>query len=142
MVVFPEIPYDQLRNKIIINIVSDGYANVTIDTLLASFDPIDITVNQSKVIRISGKVIDAAERPIKDVEVAVDGTPYAARTINDGSFQIPIADYHFGDRITLVTSHPGYEDKVKEFDIQSGEINKIEFVLNPIPEDNSKPKGK
>jgi hypothetical protein len=142
MVVFPDIPYDQLRNKIIINIVSDGYANVTIDTLLASFDPIDITVNQSKVIRISGKVIDAADRPIRDVEVIVDGTPYAARTINDGSFQIPIADYHFGDRITLVTSHPGYEDKVKEFDIQSGEINKIEFVLNPIPVDNSKPKRK
>ena len=90
-------------------------------------------VNQSKIIRISGTVKDAADRPIKDVDVVVDGTPYAAKTINDGSFNIPIPGYHFGDRITLVTSHPAYEDKIKEFDIESGEIDKIEFVLNPLP---------
>ena len=100
MVIFPDIPYDQLRNKIIINIVSDGYKSVTVDTLLANFNPIDVTLNQSKVIRISGTVKDAADRPIRDVEVSVDGTPYFAKTINDGSFEIPIPDYHFGDRIT------------------------------------------
>jgi hypothetical protein len=133
MVVFPEIPYDQLRNKIIINVVSDGYANVTIDTLLSNFNPIDLTLNQSKVIRISGTVKDAADRPIRDVEVSVDGTPYAAKTFNDGSFDIPIPGYHFGDRITLVTSHPSYEDKSKELIIESGEIANIEFVLNPVP---------
>ena len=133
MVVFPEIPYDQLRNKIIINVVSDGYANVTIDTLLSNFNPIDLTLNQSKVIRISGTVKDAADRPIRDVEVSVDGTPYAAKTFNDGSFDIPIPGYHFGDRVTLVTSHPSYEDKSKELIIESGEIANIEFVLNPVP---------
>ena len=142
MVVFPEIPFDQLRSKIIINVVSDGYASLTVDTLLANFNPIDLTVNQSKIIRISGTVKDAADRPIKDVDVVVDGTPYAARTINDGSFNIPIPGYHFGDRITLVTSHPEYEDKVKEFDIESGEIDKIEFVLNPLPPQNTKHKKK
>ena len=142
LVVFPEIPYDQLRNKIIINVVSDGYANVTIDTLLRNFDPIDLTLTQAKIIRISGTVKDAADRPIRDVEVAVDGTQYAAKTINDGSFDIPIPGYHFGDRITLVTSHPLYEDKTKEFDIESGEIDKIEFVLNPLPVTNSKHKVK
>ena len=142
LVVFPEIPYDQLRNKIIINVVSDGYANVTIDTLLSNFDPIDLTLTQAKIIRISGTVKDAADRPIRDVEVEVDGTPYAARTINDGSFDIPIPGYHFGDRITLVTSHPLYEDKTKEFDIESGEIDKIEFVLNPLPVTNPKHKVK
>ena len=142
LVVFPEIPYDQLRNKIIINVVSDGYANVTIDTLLSNFDPIDLTLTQAKIIRISGTVKDAADRPIRDVEVEVDGTPYAARTINDGSFDIPIPGYHFGDRITLVTSHPSYEDKTKEFDIESGEIDKIEFVLNPLPITNTKHKVK
>ena len=142
LVVFPEIPYDQLRNKIIINVVSDGYANVTIDTLLSNFDPIDLTLTQAKIIRISGTVKDAADRPIRDVEVEVDGTPYAARTINDGSFDIPIPGYHFGDRITLVTSHPSYEDKTKEFDIESGEIDKIEFVLNPLPITNPKHKVK
>ena len=142
MVVFPEIPFDQLRNNIIINVVSDGYTSLTLDTLLADFNPINLTVTQSKVIRISGTVKDAADRPIKDVEVAVDGTPYASRTINDGSFQIPIPDYHFGDRITIVTSHPAYEDKIKEFDIESGTIDKIEFVLNPLPADNSKHKQK
>ena len=142
LVVFPEIPYDQLRNKIIINVVSDGYANVTIDTLLSNFDPIDLTLTQAKIIRISGTVKDAADRPIRDVEVEVDGTQYAAKTINDGSFDIPIPGYHFGDRITLVTSHPLYEDKTKEFDIESGEIDKIEFVLNPLPVTNSKHKVK
>ncbi|HWH63665.1 MAG TPA: carboxypeptidase-like regulatory domain-containing protein [Ginsengibacter sp.] len=142
LVVFPEIPYDQLRNKIIINVVSDGYANVTIDTLLSNFDPIDLTLTQARIIRISGTVKDAADRPIRDVEVAVDGTQYAAKTINDGSFDIPIPGYHFGDRITLVTSHPLYEDKTKEFDIESGEIDKIEFVLNPLPVTNSKHKVK
>ncbi len=142
MVVFPEIPYDQLRNRIIINVVSDGYAGVTIDTLLGNFDPINLVVNQSKVIQIAGTVKDAADRPIKDVDIVVDGTPYATKSINDGSFRIPIPDYHFGDRITLVTSHPGYEDKIKEFDIESGEINKIEFVLNPLTIVNTKPKRK
>jgi hypothetical protein len=142
MVVFPEIPFDQLRSKIIINVVSDGYASLTVDTLLASFDPIDLTVTQSKIIRISGTVKDAADRPIRDVDVVVDGTPYAAKTINDGSFQIPIPGYHFGDRITLVTSHPAYEDKTKIFDIESGEIDKIEFVLNPLPPETIKHKRK
>jgi hypothetical protein len=140
LVIFPDIPNDQLRNKIIINVVSDGYAPITLDTLLANFDPISLTLNQAKIIRISGTVKDAADRPIKDVEVVVDGTPYYSNTINDGSFDIPIPGYHFGDRITLVTSHAAYEDKVKQFEIESGEINKIEFVLNPLPPDNAKNK--
>ena len=142
MVVFPEIPYDQLRNRITINVVSDGYAGITVDTLLDNFNPINLVVNQAKIIRIAGTVKDAADRPIKDVDIVVDGTPYSAKTINDGSFMIPIPGYHFGDRITLVTSHAAYEDKVKEFDIESGEINKIEFVLNPLPIVNTKPKRK
>ncbi len=142
MVVFPEIPYDQLRNKILINVVSDGYASITIDTLLDNFDPVNLTVNQVRVMQIAGTVKDAADRPIKDVDIVVDGTPYTAKTINDGSFRIPLPDYHFGDRITLVTSHPAYEDKVKEFNIQSGEINNIEFVLNPLPINNPKQKRK
>jgi hypothetical protein len=138
MVVFPEIPLDQLRSKIIINVASDGYTNLTVDTMLANFDPVDLTVTQAKVIRISGKVEDAADRPIKDVDVVVDGTPYAAKTINDGTFEIPLPGYHFGDRISLVTSHPAYEDKAKEFDIESGKIDKIEFVLNPLSAHNTK----
>lgn len=142
MVMFPEIPYDQLRNKILINVVSDGYATINLDTLLANFDPVDLTLNQSRVIRISGTVKDAADRPIRDVGVVVDGTPFATKTINDGSFDIPIPGYHFGDRITLVTSHPLYEDKTKEFDIESGAIDKIEFVLNPLPAENPKHKRK
>lgn len=142
MVIFPDIPYDQLRNKIIINVVSDGYSNINLDTLLGNFDPIDLTLKQAKIIRISGTVKDAADRPIRDVEVVVDGTPYFGKTINDGSFDIPIPGYHFGDRITLVTSHPQYEDKTKEFDIESGEINKIEFVLNPLFVGGNKNKGK
>jgi len=75
------------------------------------------------------------------VDVTVDGTPYAAKSINDGSFEIPIPGYHFGDRITLITSHPAYEDKAKEFEIESGE-NNIEFVLNPLPPNTTKPKRK
>jgi hypothetical protein len=137
LVVFPDIPDDQIRNNILINVASDGYDNVTLDTLLSNFNPINLTLKQSKVIRLSGKVEDAADRPIRDVEVQVDGTPYAAKTINDGSFDIPIPGYHFGDRVTLITSHPAYEDKSKEFEIESGEIDDIEFVLNPVP-DNSK----
>jgi len=142
MVVFPEIPYDQLRNRILINVVSDGYASITVDTLLAGFDPVNLTVAQSKIMQVAGTVKDAAERPIKDVDITVDGTPFFAKSINDGSFRIPLPDYHFGDRISLVTSHPAYEDKVKEFTIESGEINKIEFVLNPVPVNNAKQKRK
>ena len=142
LVVFPDIPFDQLRNNIIINVVSDGYTNITLDTLLSNFDPINVTLSQAKIIRISGFVKDAADRPIKDVQVLVDGTPYATTTINDGSFEIPIPGYHFGDRIMLVTSHPAYEDKIKQFEIESGEINKIEFVLNPVPVSNPKTKKK
>lgn len=133
LVIFPEIPHDQLRNNIIIRVVSDGYEPLTLDTLLADFEPISITLQQAGIIRVTGTVKDAADRPIRDVEVVVDGTPYFAKTINDGSFDIPLPGYHFGDRITLVTSHPSYEDKSKQFEIESGEINKIEFVLNPLP---------
>ena len=138
LVVFPDIPEDQLRNDIIINVVSDGYDNVTLDTLLSGFSPVKITLNQAKVIRLAGTVKDAADRPIRDVEVQVDGTPYATRTTNDGSFEIPIPGYHFGDRVTLVTSHSSYEDKSKIFEIESGEIDHIEFVLNPVPLNNPK----
>ncbi|MGN6295769.1 MAG: carboxypeptidase-like regulatory domain-containing protein [Ginsengibacter sp.] len=138
LVVFPDIPEDQLRNDIIINVVSDGYDNVTLDTLLSGFSPVKITLNQAKVIRLAGTVKDAADRPIRDVEVQVDGTPYAAKTTNDGSFEIPIPGYHFGDRVTLVTSHSSYEDKSKIFEIESGEIDHIEFVLNPVPLNNPK----
>lgn len=142
MVVFPDIPHDQLRNKIIINVVSDGYTPMTFDTLLSNFEPIDLTLQQAKVIHISGTVKDAADRPIRDVEVDVDGTPYTAKTINDGSFDIPLPGYHFGDRIMVITSHPAYEDKSKQFEIESGEINNIEFVLNPLPVINAKNKRK
>lgn len=142
MVVFPEIPYDQLRNNIIINVVSDGYTTITKDTLLANFDPVNLILEQAKIIRIAGTVKDAADRPIRDVDITVDGTPYATKTTNEGSFQIPLPDYHFGDRITVVTSHPLYEDKQKNFNIQSGEIDKIEFVLNPLPITNPKHKNK
>ncbi len=142
MVVFPEIPYDQLRNNIIINVVSDGYTTITKDTLLANFDPVNLILEQAKIIRIAGTVKDAADRPIRDVDITVDGTPYATKTTNEGSFQIPLPDYHFGDRITVVTSHPLYEDKQKIFNIQSGEIDKIEFVLNPLPITNPKHKNK
>ncbi|MGN6267074.1 MAG: carboxypeptidase-like regulatory domain-containing protein [Ginsengibacter sp.] len=138
LVVFPDIPEDQLRNDIIINVVSDGYDNVTLDTLLSGFSRVKITLNQAKVIRLAGTVKDAADRPIRDVEVQVDGTPYAAKTTNDGSFEIPIPGYHFGDRVTLVTSHSSYEDKSKIFEIESGEIDHIEFVLNPVPLNNPK----
>lgn len=138
LVIFPDIPNDQLRNNIIINVVSDGYANVTLDTTLSNFNPITISLSQAKVIRISGTVKDAADNPIRDVQVQVDGTPYSTRTINDGSFDIPLPGYHFGDRITLVTSHPLYEDKSKEIEIESGEIENIEFVLNPVSAVKSK----
>lgn len=133
LVVFPDIPDEQLRNNIVIHVVSDGYSNVTLDTVLSNFDPISLSLSQAKIIRISGTVKDAADRPIRDVEVQVDGTPFAARTINDGSFDIPLPGYHFGDRITVITSHALYEDKVKKFTIESGEIDHIEFVLNPVP---------
>lgn len=142
MVVFPDIPHDQLRNKIIINVVSDGYAPMTFDTLLTNFEPINLILQQAKIIRISGTVKDAADRPIRDVAVDVDGTPYTSKTINDGSFNIPLPGYHFGDRIMLITSHPAYEDKSKEFEIKSGEIGNIEFVLNPLPINNAKNKRK
>lgn len=142
LVVFPDIPNDQIRNKIIINVVSDGYSKVTLDTLLSKFNPINLIISQAKVMRISGTVKTAADDPIRDVEVQVDGTPYAAKTINDGSFDIPIPGYHFGDRITLITSNPLYEDKSKEFEIKSGEMDNIEFVLNPVSAIHSKKKTK
>jgi hypothetical protein len=98
---------------------------------------------QAKVMRITGSVKDAADRPIRDVDITVDGTPYATKTTNEGYFEISLPDYHFGDRITVVTSHPLYEDKEKVFNIQSGENNKIDFVLNPLPvTNNTKPKKK
>jgi hypothetical protein len=130
--VFSDINEDELTGKIKFDITSDGYSRLTFDTLIKTFASIQITLSQMRVIHISGKVITAAESPITDVVLMVDGTRFYSKSITDGSYSFEITGYSIGDQVNLVTSHKNYVDKTKTLKIDRQEMTGIDFVLQPL----------
>jgi hypothetical protein len=88
LAVFSDINDDDLASKIKFDVVTDGYSRLTFDTLIKSFEPIQLTLTQSRIIHISGRVITAGEDPIPDVMLMVDGTRFYSKSITDGTYSL------------------------------------------------------
>jgi TIR domain len=129
---FTGIPGDVAKNKMKIEVSCPGYATKVFDTLITNLKPLELTLPLTTVVIISGRVKTAAEMPIKDVEINVDGTRYYAISITDGTYNLRLEEYTLGDEITLTTSHKDFEDKTISLLINSPEIKNQDIFLNPI----------
>jgi len=129
---FAGIPEDVSRNKIKIEVSSPGYASCSFDTVLSNSNLLELTLPLTTVVFISGKIKTAAEMPIRNVEINVDGTRYYAVSITDGSYSLRLEEYTLGDEITLTTSHKDYEDKSIVLKINSPDMKNQDIFLNPI----------
>ncbi len=105
LAVFSNINPEELRDKIRLDISSDGYTRQVFDTLIAGPGTIQVILTETKRIHISGKVTDPDEVPIPDVVIMVDGTRFSGKSITDGSYSIDITDYSIGEVIDLVSSN-------------------------------------
>ncbi|MDQ6609115.1 MAG: carboxypeptidase-like regulatory domain-containing protein [Bacteroidota bacterium] len=130
--VFSDINEDDIKEKLKIDIVSDGYSRLTFDTAINSFTPIQITLLQNRLVHVSGQVTDADDRPIKDVVIMVDGTRFYGRSVSNGTYSFSVVDYAAGDEITLVTSHKDYKDKIRPLKIEKQDMVNVDFVLQPL----------
>jgi hypothetical protein len=132
LAIFSDINPDELRDKIKLDISSDGYARHMFDTLLKNPGSIDVILTEMRLIHIAGKVTDADEMPIPDVAIMVDGSRYFGKSISDGSYAFDIVDYSIGDVINLVSSHKAYRDKTKSLKIDRQEMTNTDFVLQRL----------
>jgi hypothetical protein len=129
---FTGLPAEMLQNKLKIELSSPGYNTKTYDTVLTSSKAMNFTLALSEVIIISGRVKTAAEMPIKDVEVNVDGTRYYAKTATDGTYTLRLQEYTIGDEISITTSNENYEDKTLPLKLLTPEMKDQDIFLNPI----------
>src|SRR5207253_2324161 len=109
---FSDINEEDLNSNIKVDVVSEGYARLTFDTSLKNFTPLQLTLTPNRVVQIYGQVTDADDRPIKDVDILVEGTPYFSKTVNNGTYSLKVSNYFIGDEISIVTSHKNYKDKM------------------------------
>lgn len=129
---FAGIPQKGNGENIRIEVSSPGFATRNFDTVLNRSSTLELTLPFTSVVFVYGKVTTAADNPIKDVEINVDGTRYVTNSINNGDYSLRVEEYTLGDEITITTSHPGYEDKTKAIRINGPEIRGVDFVLNPV----------
>ena len=129
LAIFSDINEDDLTGKIKLDIKSDGFSRLTFDTLLKSFAPVQISLSQIGVIHISGKVTNADEMPIVDVDILADGTRFYGTTITDGTYSFDLFDYLIGDKVKLVTSRKDYKDKTVLLTIEKQDMTNVNFVL-------------
>jgi hypothetical protein len=132
LAIFSDINPDDLHDKIKLDIRSDGYSRLVFDTLLTNPAPIQVTLAETKLVHISGKVTDANEMPISDVVIMVDGTKFFGKSITDGSYSFDIMDFSPGDAIDLVSSNKLYKDKTRNLKIDRQDMEHIDFVLQPL----------
>lgn len=129
LAIFSDINEDDLTGKIKLDIKSDGFSRLTFDTLLKNFAPLQISLSQLGVVHISGKVTNADEMPIVDVDILADGTRFYGTTITDGSYSFDLFDYLIGDKVKLVTSRKDYKDKSVMLTIDRQDMTNVNFVL-------------
>ena len=129
LAIFSDINEDDLTGKIKLDIKSDGFSRLTFDTVLKSFSPVQISLSQMGMIHISGKVTNADEMPIVDVDILADGTRFYGETITDGTYSFDLFDYLIGDKVKLVTSRKDYKDKTMLLTIDKQDMTNVNFVL-------------
>lgn len=129
---FEGVPKNQLTQKIKVQVSSPGYSQHTFDTVLQATHPQELILTQSSVIKLAGRVEDAGEMPIRNVEVSVENTRFYTRSLTDGTYFLTLTDYANGDEVVLRTSHPGYEDKLVRLAIKLPETQVPDIVLKPV----------
>lgn len=130
--VFNDISDEVFSNKLKIDIASDGYSRKVFDTMLKNTTVLPVILSKTWLVQISGRVTDADEVPIADVEVLADGTRFYGKTITDGTYSFDLFDYNVGDKINLVTSHKGFKDKTRSITISKQQMPDINFTLQPL----------
>ncbi|MEQ8339294.1 MAG: hypothetical protein RIA62_18175 [Cyclobacteriaceae bacterium] len=96
--------------------------------LRSNAEKVEILVQKLGTFKLRGKVKQANEYPVSDVEIHILNTSYTARSVSNGEFTIEYEGFQIGDKIELETSHPGYEDKQISLEIQNAS-QEIEIVL-------------
>lgn len=129
---FTDLPDKIINAKVKLEVSSQGYGAYSTDTLLENTAPLEVTLAQTRMIRITGRIKNAGEVPIRNVEINVDGTKFFAMSITDGTYSLQLEDYAVGDMVTITTSHKDYEDKTVSLRLSSPTIENIDFVLNPV----------
>ncbi len=128
---FADIPAEILKNKLKLEISSPGFTTTIYDTIINASVPLELTLPFTTVVFISGIVKTAAEMPIRGVEVSVEGTKYYDISRSDGAYKIRLEEYTIGDEVTLLTSHPQYEDKSFALKLSAPQLENQHIFLNP-----------
>lgn len=128
---FADIPAEILKNKLKLEVSSQGYTTTIYDTIINANTPLELTLPFTTVVFISGIVKTAAEMPIRGVEVSVEGTKYYDISRTDGAYKIRLEEYTIGDEVTLLTSHPQYEDKSFALKLSAPQLENQHIFLNP-----------
>jgi hypothetical protein len=130
---FTDIPEAIISKKIRIDISSPGFLPVSIDTLLDYTSvPVQVMLSPVRTIVLYGRVKDAGEVPIRNVEVNAEGTRFSGTSVTDGTYSLRLEDYALGDVVTLTSSHRDFEDKTVTLRITATEMTNIDFVLKEI----------
>ncbi|MEQ9219397.1 MAG: hypothetical protein RLO17_15205 [Cyclobacteriaceae bacterium] len=120
---------DSYGSQVEIEVNIPGYSKLTRNLQLRSnAEKVEILVQKLGTFKLRGKVKQANEYPISDVEIHILNTSYTARSVSNGEFTIEYEGFQIGDKIELETSHPGYEDKQISLEIQNAS-QEIEIVL-------------
>jgi hypothetical protein len=129
---FANIPRNRLRQPITFSVWSPGYNEHVFDTLTDAAQPLEIMLTQPAVIKLLGRIEDAGEMPIRDVEISVENTRFYTHSLTDGTYFLNITAFAGGDEIILRTSHPGYEDKLVRLMVTAPETQVNDIVLKPV----------
>tara|TARA_Y100001972_G_scaffold129232_1_gene195470 strand:- start:5829 stop:6566 length:738 start_codon:yes stop_codon:yes gene_type:complete len=120
---------DSYGSQVQIEVNIPGYSKLTRNLQLRSnSEKVEILVQKQGTFKLLGKVKQANEYPIPDVEIHILNTSYTARSVSNGEFTLEYEGFQIGDKIELETSHPGYEDKQISLEIQNTS-QEIEIVL-------------
>jgi hypothetical protein len=128
---FAGVPAEILKNKVKLEVSSQGYTTTNYDTLINPNTPLELILPFTTVVFISGIVKTAAEIPIRGVEVSVEGTKYFDISRTDGAYKIRLEEYTIGDEVTILTSHPDFEDKLFTLKLSSPQLENQHIFLNP-----------
>lgn len=129
---FANIPRNRLRQPITFSVWSPGYNEHVFDTLADAARPLEVMLTQPAVIKLLGRIEDAGEMPIRDVEISVENTRFYTHSLTDGTYFLNISAFAGGDEIVLRTSHPGYEDKLVRLTVSAPETQVHDIVLKPV----------
>lgn len=130
--VFANLSEEYLTTKTKVSIACPGYKQIIIDTLLPKNSAIQFTLAKEQKVTLTGRVEDVRERPIKDVEISVEGTRFYTFTSADGTFELELNGFTIGEKVEIITSHSNFEDKSLILPLSATQITMQDLVLVPL----------